>query len=149
MQIIASDAPGTASQVIIRGLGTVLAGREPLYVVDGVLTNNINNINTADIDKISVLKDAASLAIYGNRGANGVIIVTTKKGKNGKISFSFDSNVGIRNINFRPRMANTNSFITYSNEAILWNLLTDSNPSNVLTSSSKVIFPKHNPLHDR
>ena len=120
MQIIASDAPGTASQVIIRGLGTVLAGREPLYVVDGVLTNNINNINTADIDKISVLKDAASLAIYGNRGANGVIIVTTKKGKNGKISFSFDSNVGIRNINFRPRMANTNSFITYDLLAMKW-----------------------------
>ena len=139
VQIIASDAPGTASQVIIRGLGTVLAGREPLYVVDGVLTNNINNINTADIDKISVLKDAASLAIYGNRGANGVIIVTTKKGKSGKISFSFDSNVGVRNINFRPRMANTNSFITYSNEAILWNLLTDSNPNN--DNSLSYYFP--------
>ena len=139
VQIIASDAPGTASQVIIRGLGTVLAGREPLYVVDGVLTNNINNINTADINKMSVLKDAASLAIYGNRGANGVIIVTTKKGKNGKISFSFDSNVGIRNMNFRPRMANTNSFVTYSNEAILWNLLTDSNPNN--DNSLSYYFP--------
>ena len=130
VNIIASDAPGTSSQVIIRGLGTVLAGREPLYVVDGILTNNINNINTADIEKISILKDAASLAIYGNRGANGVLIVTTKKGKEGKISFSFDSNFGIRNINFRPKMANTNSFVTYSNEAILWNLLTDSNPNN-------------------
>ena len=130
VNIIASDAPGASSQVIIRGLGTVLSGREPLYVVDGILTNNINNINTADIDNISILKDAASLAIYGNRGANGVIIVTTKKGRQGKISFSIDSNVGIRSINYRPKMANTNSFITYSNEAILWNLLTDSNPNN-------------------
>ena len=130
VNIIASDAPGTSSQVIIRGLGTVLAGREPLYVVDGILTNNINNINTADIEKISILKDAASLAIYGNRGANGVLIVTTKSGKEGKISISFDSNVGIRNINYKPKMADTNSFVTYANEAILWNLLTDSNPNN-------------------
>ena len=66
VQIISSDAPGVASQVIIRGLGTIQAGREPLYVVDGILTNNINNINTADIETISILKDAASLAIYGN-----------------------------------------------------------------------------------
>ena len=130
VQIISSDAPGVASQVIIRGLGTIQAGREPLYVVDGILTNNINNINTADIETISILKDAASLAIYGNRGANGVIIVNTKKGGEEEIKVSYDNFIGIRDINYRPVMANSNSFVTYSNEAILFNLLNDSNPNN-------------------
>ena len=130
VQIISSDAPGVASQVIIRGLGTIQAGREPLYVVDGILTNNINNINTADIETISILKDAASLAIYGNRGANGVIIVNTKKGEEEEVKVSYDNFIGIRDINYRPVMANSNSFVTYSNEAILFNLLNDSNPNN-------------------
>ncbi len=130
VQIISSDAPGVASQVIIRGLGTIQAGREPLYVVDGILTNNINNINTADIETISILKDAASLAIYGNRGANGVIIVNTKKGGEEEIKVSYDNFIGIRDISYRPVMANSNSFVTYSNEAILFNLLNDSNPNN-------------------
>ena len=130
VQIISSDAPGVASQVIIRGLGTLQAGREPLYVVDGILTNNINNINSADIETISILKDAASLAIYGNRGANGVIIVDTKKGVEEDIKVLYDNFIGVRNISYRPNMANTNSFITYSNEAILFNLLNDSNPNN-------------------
>jgi TonB-linked SusC/RagA family outer membrane protein len=130
VHIISSDAPGVSSQVIIRGLGTIQAGREPLYVVDGILTNNINNINTADIETISILKDAASLAIYGNRGANGVIIVSTKKGKEEEIKVSYDNFIGIREISYRPLMANTNSYVTYSNEAILFNLLNDSNPNN-------------------
>ena len=100
VQIISSDAPGVASQVIVRGLGTIQAGREPLYVVDGILTNNINNINTTDIETISILKDAASLAIYGNRGANGVIIVNTKKGGEEKIKVSYDNFIGIRAVSY-------------------------------------------------
>ena len=128
LQIIASDAPGASSQVIIRGLGTVQSGREPLYVIDGVLTNNINNINSSDIESVNVLKDAASLAIYGNRGANGVIIITTKKGEAGKTSIEYENFSGIRAINYRPIMANSSSFVTYSNEAILWGLLSDDDP---------------------
>ena len=130
VQIIASDAPGAASQVIIRGLGTIQGGRDPLYVVDGVLTNNINNINTNDIDNISILKDAASLAIYGNRGANGVVIVSTKKGQNGKFTINVNSNFGIRDINYKILMADSDSFVTFSNEAIYWAIMADSNPSN-------------------
>ena len=118
VQIIASDAPGSSSQVIIRGLGTIQGGREPLYVVDGVLTNNINNINTSDIETISILKDAASLAIYGNRGANGVVIVTTKRGQEGKFSFNINSSLGFRNISKKTPMADASSFVTFSNEAI-------------------------------
>ena len=145
VQIIASDAPGTASQVIIRGLGTIQGGREPLYVVDGILTNNINNINTNDIENISILKDAASLAIYGNRGANGVVIVSTKKGQEGKILFNVDSNFGLRNLSYKVLMADANSFVTFSNEAIYRDLLTDSNPSN--DNSLNNFFPT-NQLHN-
>ena len=139
VQIIASDAPGVGSQVIIRGLGTIQGGREPLYVVDGILTNNINNINTSDIENISILKDASSLAIYGNRGANGVVIVSTKKGQEGKFSINADSSFGFRNISKKTLMADANSFVTFSNEAIFWNLVSDSNPYN--DNSLSYFFP--------
>ena len=101
-----------------------------MYVVDGVLTGNINNINTSDIETMNVLKDAASLAIYGNRGANGVIIITTKKGRSGKMQVSFDSYTGFRDISNKVDMADASSFVTYSNEAALRDLLSDNNPSN-------------------
>lgn len=130
IQIIASDAPGSASTVIIRGLGTIQGGRDPLYVVDGILTNNINNINTSDILTMNVLKDAASLAIYGNRGANGVIIITTKKGRSGKMQISFDSYVGIKDVLSTVKMADATSYVIYSNEAAQRDLRTDDDPSN-------------------
>lgn len=130
VQVIASDAPGQASTVIIRGLGTIQGGRDPLYVVDGVLTNNINNINSSDIKSMNILKDAASLAIYGNRGANGVIIITTKRGTTGKMQISFDSYTGIRDVLSTVKMANASQFVTYSNEAALRDLLRDNDPSN-------------------
>lgn len=130
IQIIASDAPGSASTVIIRGLGTIQGGRDPLYVVDGILTNNINNINTSDILTMNVLKDAASLAIYGNRGANGVIIITTKKGRSGKMQISFDSYTGVKDILSTVKMADAASFVTYSNEAALRDLRRDDDTSN-------------------
>jgi len=139
VQVVASDAPGQSSTVIIRGLGTIQGGRNPLYVVDGLLTNNLNNINTSDIESVSVLKDAASLAIYGNRGANGVIIVTTKKGEKGKTTLTVDNYLGVKRISFSPQMANSSSFVTYSNEAALRDLLMDSNPSN--DNSTANFFP--------
>ncbi|WP_435416657.1 SusC/RagA family TonB-linked outer membrane protein [Polaribacter aestuariivivens] len=130
VQIIASDAPGQASTVIIRGLGTIQGGREPLYVVDGVLTNNINNINSSDIESMNILKDAASLAIYGNRGANGVVIVTTKQGKIGKMKVNFNYYTGVRDILSRVEMANASEFVIYSNEATLRDLQRDNDPNN-------------------
>lgn len=130
VQIIASDAPGQASRVIIRGLGSVLGNDNPLYVVDGILTDNINNINTSDINSLNVLKDAAALAIYGNRASNGVIIITTKQGKTGKMDVKFDYFTGFRSILSNVKMANANEFITYSNEAIRRDLQSDDDPSN-------------------
>ncbi|QTE22410.1 SusC/RagA family TonB-linked outer membrane protein [Polaribacter cellanae] len=130
VQIIASDAPGQASKVIIRGLGTVLGNENPLYVVDGILTDNINNINTSDIATMNVLKDASALAIYGNRASNGVLIITTKKGKKGKIKLTFDTFTGARSILNKVKLANSNEFITYSNEAILRDLQRDDDATN-------------------
>lgn len=114
VQVTASDAPGSTPTVMIRGLGTVLGGRTPLYVVDGMFTDNINNINSNDILTYDVLKDAAALAIYGNRAANGVIIITTKSGR-GKLSVSYDGLIGIRNPLKTIKMANASEFANYNN----------------------------------
>ncbi|MCH7410466.1 TonB-dependent receptor [Belliella sp. DSM 111904] len=88
-----AGAPGTNPVVRIRGIGTV-GNNDPLYVIDGVPAGGLNSINTADIESIEVLKDASAAAIYGSRAANGVILVTTKKGKPGKAKVTVDSYVG-------------------------------------------------------
>ena len=86
VQIINSGAPGSAPNVRIRGTGSILGGVEPLYVVDGILTDDIRNINSADILTIDILKDASSTAIYGARAANGVVLITTKAGNKTKFT---------------------------------------------------------------
>ena len=83
--------PGGESRVIIRGISTINASASPLYVVDGVVMSNFELLNPNDIESIEVLKDASSAAIYGARGANGVIMVTTKRGNAGKgVHVSYD-----------------------------------------------------------
>jgi TonB-linked SusC/RagA family outer membrane protein len=79
-----SGRPGAGNSIRIRGIGTILGGADPLYVVDGAQGVNIDGINPADIETITILKDAAAAAIYGSRSANGVVLITTKKGKEGK-----------------------------------------------------------------
>lgn len=89
-------APGSSPEIRIRGIGTVNGSSSPLYVVDGVpFSGSIADINPADIESMSVLKDAASCALYGNRASNGVILITTKKGTAGKLSFNLKVNQGI------------------------------------------------------
>lgn len=91
----ASGAPGTGTTMRIRGVGSINASSAPLIVMDGApYDGNINSINPRDIESINVLKDAASAALYGARGANGVIIITTKKGKEGLTQVSFDMRLG-------------------------------------------------------
>ncbi len=90
--------PGAGTKVTIRGLGTI-GDSDPLYIVDGVAVGNIDYLNSSDIESIDVLKDAASAAIYGSRAANGVVLVTTKKGsKNKKPMVTYDGYYGIQNI---------------------------------------------------
>jgi TonB-linked SusC/RagA family outer membrane protein len=87
--------PGTTSTIRIRGVGSITAGNSPLYVVDGIpYDGDITAINPADVDNITVLKDAASNALYGARGANGVIMVTTKRGKTGDAQVTVDAKWG-------------------------------------------------------
>ncbi|MEN0054117.1 MAG: TonB-dependent receptor [Mucilaginibacter sp.] len=91
-----SGQPGDALKVRIRGIGTI-GNSNPLYVVDGFPTYDISSLNPNDIESLDVLKDAASTAIYGTRAANGVILITTKKGKNGKTQVTFDAYYGLQN----------------------------------------------------
>lgn len=79
--------PGSTPQIKIRGIGSIASGSDPLWVVDGIVGGGSTMVNSNDIESIEVLKDAAATAIYGSRGANGVIIVTTKKGKKGGLKF--------------------------------------------------------------
>lgn len=118
VQITSSDVPGSSPSVVIRGLGTALGGRNPLYIVDGLPVDNINNINSNDIVTYDVLKDASALAIYGNRGANGVIIITTKKGDSDKMTVEYDGFIGFRTPLERVKMAGSNKFSRYSNIAL-------------------------------
>ncbi len=116
IQVIGSGEPGTQPRVQIRGINTVLTNENPLYVVDGVITDNITNINSADIFSIDVLKDGAA-AIYGTRAANGVILITTKRGKEGKMSVSLDTYRGFRQLINVVDMADAQFYAEYTNEA--------------------------------
>jgi TonB-linked SusC/RagA family outer membrane protein len=100
VQVINSNGqPGSSAQIRIRGIGSINGSRDPLYIVDGVpLQGDINSISPSDIESTTVLKDASATAIYGSRGANGVVIITTKKGKSGESSIEVDVKQGV---NFR------------------------------------------------
>lgn len=99
-----SGQPGTANRVVIRGQGTVSGSSQPLYVVDGVAIEGgaFAAMNAADFESVSVLKDANATALYGSRGANGVIVITTKRGKEGKVVFGLKTQHGFSNYT-RPR----------------------------------------------
>ncbi|MBR0525188.1 MAG: TonB-dependent receptor [Prevotella sp.] len=99
VDIVTDAAPGGGSSTIrVRGMSTVNAC-DPLYVIDGVATNeNLNSLNSADIESIQVLKDASSASIYGSRAANGVIIITTKKGKDGKMAINLNYNAALQTV---------------------------------------------------
>ncbi|MDB5242627.1 MAG: TonB-dependent receptor, partial [Spirosoma sp.] len=103
----ASGEPGSVQNITIRGPGGVRTGSTPLFVLDGIAldnsstggaTNPLNFLNPQDIESIDVLKDASATAIYGSRGANGVVLITTKKGKAGSSTFTISSNLGISNL---------------------------------------------------
>ena len=110
-----SSQPGKGYKVYIRGIGTT-GDSQPLYVIDGVAGGNLDGINPNDIESIDVLKDAASAAIYGSRAANGVILVTTKQGREGKIELTYNGAIGWSNVAKRPQMLNAQQFMTIMDE---------------------------------
>lgn len=113
-----SGMPGEGFNVTIRGLGTT-GSSGPLYIIDGVTGADINNLNPADIESIDVLKDAASAAIYGSRAANGVVLVTTKQGKVGKASISYDGYFGVQNVYKMAPTLNAQEYAMIQNEGRL------------------------------
>ena len=110
-----STQPGKGYKVYIRGIGTT-GNSTPLYVIDGVAGGSLDGINPNDIESIDILKDAASAAIYGARAANGVILVTTKQGKAGKVEISYNGAIGWSNAYKRPQLLNAQQYMTIIDE---------------------------------
>ena len=110
-----SSQPGKGYKVYIRGMGTI-GDSSPLYVIDGVAGGSLDGINPNDIESIDILKDAASAAIYGSRAANGVILVTTRQGKEGKIEITYNGAIGWSNVYKRPQLLNAQEYMTIFNE---------------------------------
>lgn len=105
-----SGDPGSGSRIVIRGMGS-FTNSEPLYVIDGIQGGDINSIPQSDIESISILKDAATTAIYGSAGANGVVVITTKKGREGSVSVEYDGSVGLATVRNRYNMVSTSQYI--------------------------------------
>lgn len=129
VQVIASSGDiGRAPTVRIRGINSISSGTAPLYVIDGIpvfsgdtgggntYANALGDINPSDIETMTVLKDGAATAIYGSRAANGVILITTKKGRNGKFSVSYNNQFSVANVVKKYDLLNTTDFLTISNE---------------------------------
>ena len=110
-----SGEPGAGFKVAIRGIGTI-GNSQPLYIVDGVPRGNIDYLTSSDIESIDILKDAASAAIYGARASNGVIMVTTKKGKDGKISVTYDGSYGVQNVFRMLPLLDAKQYLMIENE---------------------------------
>jgi TonB-linked SusC/RagA family outer membrane protein len=127
-----SGRPGGQTSIRIRGSSSINAGNEPLYVVDGMLItsdngetnaggiagsglNGLSAINPGDIERIEILKDASATALYGSRGSNGVVLITTKRGKSGRSSVSFDTYYGVQQVSKQLEMLNGAEFANYMN----------------------------------
>lgn len=125
-----SGQPGSKSEVRIRGIGSINASSEPLYVIDGIpvssgpndangSANILSTLNPNDIEAVSVLKDAAATSLYGSRASNGVIMITTKKGADGKTSYAFSTQQGVMSkTNSRLKMLNTEQFLELKRESM-------------------------------
>ncbi|MGQ1787006.1 SusC/RagA family TonB-linked outer membrane protein [Saccharicrinis sp. GN24d3] len=119
MQIVSAGAPGDEPTVRIRGVGSFPSSSDskPLYVVDGMFFDNIDFLNPSDIESLSVLKDASASAIYGVRAANGVVLITTKKGNlKTKSTITYDGYVGVQVAQNVLKMANAEQFVDYANQ---------------------------------
>jgi TonB-linked SusC/RagA family outer membrane protein len=115
-----TGAPGEGVSIRIRGTGSIYSSNEPLYVIDGIPTKDplaLNSISSSEIESISILKDAASAAIYGSRANNGVVLVTTKRAKKGESKIEFKSRLGFQQHGYLPPMVNTEQYVAIYNAA--------------------------------
>ncbi|WP_207535627.1 SusC/RagA family TonB-linked outer membrane protein [Desertivirga arenae] len=116
VQITNSGSPGGTPKVVIRGVGTIYGNTNLLYVVDGMWYDNISFLNPSDIESMSILKDASAQSIYGIRAANGVILVTTKKGSKNRTVIDYTGTAGLQSLSNEVEMANGNEYATIINE---------------------------------
>jgi len=131
--IINTGSPGTAPTVRIRGVGSVNYAADPLYVIDGIPVSNLNNFDLKDIESITILKDAASGAIYGSRAANGVVLITTKSGKySEKLRLNLGASYGVQQAWKKLDLLNTDEYIKYG--------------TMLLTNAGKDLPPRFNNL---
>ena len=115
LQVTNNGSPGTSPIVAIRGISSISYASSPLYVVDGFPTGDLSTIDTRDIESVDILKDASAAAIYGSRATNGVIIITTKKGRrDGKLNVSLNSYYGIQDVTQRLSLLNPEQFDQYA-----------------------------------
>ena len=110
-----SGAPGSSIKIRVRGANSINKSNDPLYVIDGIV-GDINGLNTADIQSIEVLKDASSTAIYGSRGANGVVIITTRRGEAGTAKVTLDTEIGVQTISKRYDLLDAEEYARAYNE---------------------------------
>ena len=116
LQVVDAGKPGDNVSLKIRGLGSI-NNCDPLVVIDGVPTDlGLNSLNMADVERLDVLKDASATAIYGSRGANGVVMITTKKGKDGKGKLALSANLAIQNATKLPKLLNASQYAALSND---------------------------------
>ncbi|WP_235012627.1 SusC/RagA family TonB-linked outer membrane protein [Pedobacter africanus] len=126
VQVSTSDGqPGSAQDIVIRGSGSLTQSTAPLYVIDGFAMESFqsNSLNPDDIESITVLKDASGTAIYGARGANGVVVIQTKKGKAGKPVITLNSSLGVQELRKQMEMMNPYEFVKMQSEMINTNLV--------------------------
>lgn len=143
-----SGEPGSTTSIRIRGTRSITASNEPLIVVDGVMDaiHDLNDINSADIESISVLKDASSTAIYGSRGSNGVIIITTKQGSSTttKPSIAFKADFGVSMLPSKLDIMNASEYAQYRNDYALF--ATSDNYGDITINSPQSAYPYPDPL---
>ena len=147
------SSPGASPTIRIRGSGSITAGNDPLIVVDGfpLDNSNLNDISSSDIESMEILKDASSAAIYGSRGANGVILITTKKGIKGQNNLEVTGSLGIATPTRVPEMLGRTDFLNFINDAYTFSngtpVYSSSNPApaydtdwqdEIMNNSSKV-----------
>ncbi|MGX5816888.1 TonB-dependent receptor [Chitinophaga lutea] len=120
VQVTSNSArPGGAATIRIRGSGSVNAGNDPLYVIDGFpVSGGLNSINADDVESIEILKDASATAIYGSRGSNGVVMVTTKQGRPGKAVVTYNGYYGVQSVRHTIPLLNARQFAEFVNEAL-------------------------------
>lgn len=138
-----SGAPGSDITINVRGTASINGESTPLYVVDGVPIDNLSGINPNDIESIDVLKDAASAAIYGSRGSNGVILVTTKRGKTGKPVITLNAYAAFSSLERKVDVMDSNEWITFNKNGMTDNgsIQQDNRPQPVKLTES--------PMHKR